>query len=371
MKIANFDPRWGALVGGATGTISESSVDDNASLVLHLTNQSGAARSAGDVVVIDTSTNEAFTTSTTSNTVTPIGVVDEAIAVGSNGRVVVGGYAAAVSTLGTSLRGDYLYHSSTAATAAHMFGTSPAPGAFGYVLAGGSNANTTAHIFPPYASSTISAASNTTDVGSSVVVGATGKYSDGAHVHRGVSSISHASNTFYGGVTLTTPGNTVGITKPSEGTLALTSVGGTGGGSSTPPEGYEAYCSADTTLTNANTWYDITGMSLSLPAGTYDLYAYIYGDDANAGATSIEIGIHNGTTQISSTATSKTTGAGQRFQVSIGHRLTLAGTTTVKVQASSTRGTSSTVIRTTASFGTGGVANTACRLRAIKVQTAP
>lgn len=229
MKISNFSPDYTALLAGGVGTIVSSSAAGNESLVLHLTNQSGAIRTAGDVVVIDTSTNESFTTSTTSNATVPIGVVDESIGVGSNGRVVVGGYAAAVSTLGLSVRGDYLYHSTTSNTAAHMFGTAPSQGAFGYVLAGGSNANTRAHIFPTVGGSTISAASNTTDVGSSVVVGGTGKYSDGAHVHRGLTSISHTSNTFYGGVTLTASGG-LGITKPSEGTLNLSAPVGSGGG---------------------------------------------------------------------------------------------------------------------------------------------
>ena len=272
MKLSNFDPNWGALLGGGAGVVADALVDSNSSLVLHLTNKSGATRSAGDVVIIDTATNESFTVSVTSNVTVPLGVVDEAIAIDSNGRVVVGGYAAAVSTLGLSARGDYLYHASNG-RAAHMFGTSPSAGAFGYVLAGGSNASTLAHIFPTYSSSTLSAASNTTDVGGSVVLGATGKYSDGAHVHRGVSAIAHSSNTLYGTVTLTTPGNTVGITMPSVGTLALTSVGGSGGSGTATGQGLVDFARSTRTsgnvTCNSTTWANVdTATDLTLTAST-------------------------------------------------------------------------------------------------------
>lgn len=45
-----------------------------------------------------------------------------------------------------------------------------------------------------------------------------------------VNSISHTSNTYSGAITLTTPGNTVGITSPASGTYAFTASGGGGGG---------------------------------------------------------------------------------------------------------------------------------------------
>lgn len=118
------------------------------STVLNLQNQSGATRSPGDVVVMDSSNNEAFTTSTTSNTTLIVGVVDESIGISSNGRVVVGGYARNVKTLGTAARGDYLFQSTTVATAAHLASGTPIAGAFGYVLKGGSGTAATAHIFP-------------------------------------------------------------------------------------------------------------------------------------------------------------------------------------------------------------------------------
>lgn len=123
------------------------------STVLNLTNQSGATRSPGDLVVIDTANSDSFKTSTTSNTTVFVGVVDESIGIGSNGRVIVSGYARAIKTLGTSVKGNFLYHSTTAATAAHMAGSTPSAGAFGEVLTAGSGTASTGYIFPTIQSS--------------------------------------------------------------------------------------------------------------------------------------------------------------------------------------------------------------------------
>lgn len=135
-----------------------------------------------------------------------------------------------------------------------------------------------------------------------------------------------------------------------------------------PPKAKEAYCSADTAITSANTWTDITGMSLSLEAGTWDVHAYAYGQDANSAGTSVGLAIHNGTTQVSSSGFTKDTGANNRFQLSCGALITLTGTTTVKIQGLSSRASSSTTFHTTEGWSGVGVANTACRIRAIRVQ---
>ena len=274
MKISNFAPEWGDLIGGAVGVAADASARHT--VMLDLTNQSGSARSFGDVVVIDRTTAESFTTSTTSNTVAYLGVLDEDIGITSNGRVVVEGYARAVNTIGVSAVGDFLYGSTTAAKAAHMGGTIPAVGAFGIVLTGGSNTNSKAYVFPTVQTSTLSAASNTTDVGGGIVVGGTGRYSDGAHVHRGVSSISHTSNTFYGAITFTTPGNTVGITSPSVGTLAFTAPGGTGGSGTATGQGLVDFAFAKRTsgsfTLNSTSWANLdTGLDLTLTAASGEI----------------------------------------------------------------------------------------------------
>jgi hypothetical protein len=197
--------------------------------VLSLTNQSAATREVGDVVIIDTANNESFTFSATSNYAAgPIGVVDEQIGISSNGRVVVAGYARSVQVGATVSRGQYLYHSSSSVTAEGAgFATE---GAFGYVLKGGSGRTPSAVIFPsvPDLRDHIAYASNSNDVSSVAAGGGSASVSRADHVHRGVTAVAHTSNTFYGTITLTTPGDTVGVTSPSTGTYALTSTGGSG-----------------------------------------------------------------------------------------------------------------------------------------------
>lgn len=69
----------------------------------------------------------------------------------------------------------------------------------------------------------LSFGSNSNDVSAIGAAGASILASPADHVHRGVTSIAHSSNTLYGTVTLTTPGNTVAIGNPSSGIYALSS----------------------------------------------------------------------------------------------------------------------------------------------------
>lgn len=78
--------------------------------------------------------------------------------------------------------------------------------------------------------------SNSNSVAVGNASGASTLASRADHVHLGVRSIAHASNTFSGPITLTTPGNTVGITSPGTGQLAFTATGGGGGGSGAPTD---------------------------------------------------------------------------------------------------------------------------------------
>lgn len=79
--------------------------------------------------------------------------------------------------------------------------------------------------------STVSYASNVNRVDVANVGGAASTVTRGDHVHLGVTSLSHTSNTFSGPVTLVAQG-TLGITSPSSGTFALSAGAGTGGGGS-------------------------------------------------------------------------------------------------------------------------------------------
>jgi hypothetical protein len=326
---------------------------------LNLANRSGGIRTPGDIVIIDTANDESFTTSTSSNTTVPIGVVDETIAIGSNGRIVVEGYAPFLKTLGTSARGDYLFHSTTTATAAHMAGTNPLPGAFGYVLKGGAGSNSSAHIFPTTEASSgaVSYASNSNQVGTANAGGASLLVSRADHVHRGVHSISHSSNTFYGDVTLTTSG-TLGITVPAPGTFNLSAgTGGGGGGSITVSENF---LTSPVTIAATNTFYD--GPSLSLAAGTYLLDAIVTIDVQTANHLTVKI--WDGTTLRSATPeTFHGTNGGQVALACHGY-VVLGATTTVKVSVAANNGTNNVIDNTGA---TNSTTNKASYLRATKI----
>lgn len=200
MKVANFDGAYPSQVGGQ-GTVASASIAGTGSasrtraVALILTNQTGGIRSAGDVVRISTVNDESFIVSNASNTPLPVGVVYDTIAVGSNGPVVVEGYAPSVQVLGNAQIGDFLYTSTTAYTAAHMAGSAPSGGAFGYVLADGSNRSPTALIFPTYQSAAISAGSNSTRVSEVSAAGAsTTLWSPYDHRHDGIGTITASSS---------------------------------------------------------------------------------------------------------------------------------------------------------------------------------
>lgn len=235
------------------------------SVVLPLTNRTGATRSPGDVVIIDTANNESFTSALASNFGGPIGVVDETIGIGSNGRVVVEGYARQVKVLATASRGDYLYHSSSALTAAHMAGSGPTAGAFGYVLKGGSGTEPSAHIFPTYAAlgaaASASAGSNSMSVGATNQAGVAATFSPSDHRHLGIHTVtSSSSNTLQRPTINIRAGTNVGVTATDtdgDGTLDTITIhssgagGGGGGGISHTYLGYNTVGGSTETMTNS------------------------------------------------------------------------------------------------------------------------
>jgi hypothetical protein len=75
----------------------------------------------------------------------------------------------------------------------------------------------------------VSYGSNANEVSYANAPGASALVSRADHVHRGVTSLSHASNTYAGPVILT-PGANVAITSPSSGTFAIHSAASGGGG---------------------------------------------------------------------------------------------------------------------------------------------
>jgi hypothetical protein len=115
-------------------------------VVVPLTNKSGGAVAAGDVVIVDTSNNEAFTTTTSGAYTGGIGIAQETIANNAIGRVLVEGYAALVNTSASVTRGNY-GKTHTVAKQAVDAGASRVAGAFCQFLTGGTTP--TARIFPP------------------------------------------------------------------------------------------------------------------------------------------------------------------------------------------------------------------------------
>ena len=106
-----------------------------------LTNKSAAQRTAGDVVVVDTTTNDSFTTTVTAGYQKFSGIVQETIAVGSAGIVKHYGVTTVKVTDATS-RGDWLTTSTTAGSALSTTATDPPAGSFAIALSSSVGAGT-------------------------------------------------------------------------------------------------------------------------------------------------------------------------------------------------------------------------------------
>lgn len=115
------------------------------SLIIPLVNKSGGAVIRGDVVILDTGNNAAFTTTTSASSVLAIGVVQESIANNATGRVLVSGYADLVNVNASVTRGNY-GATYTVAKQATDAGASRAAGTFCQFLTGGTTP--TAKVYP-------------------------------------------------------------------------------------------------------------------------------------------------------------------------------------------------------------------------------
>lgn len=86
-------------------------------VVVPLTNKSGGALSEGAVVIVDTTADDAFTTTTGVGNELVLGVVVETIADDAIGRVITQGYAPIVEMDAATTRGQYLTTSTSAGKA--------------------------------------------------------------------------------------------------------------------------------------------------------------------------------------------------------------------------------------------------------------
>jgi hypothetical protein len=105
-------------------------------VVVPLTNKSGGSVAAGDVVVVDTTNNDAFTTSTAGAVTGTVGIAQETIANNATGRVLLSGYAALVNTSASVTRGNF-GKTHTVAKQAIDAGGSRTVGTFCQFLTGG------------------------------------------------------------------------------------------------------------------------------------------------------------------------------------------------------------------------------------------
>jgi hypothetical protein len=93
--------------------------------------------------------------------------------------------------------------------------------------------------------------------------------------------------------------------------------------------------SADVVMTNAGTWYD--GPSISLAAGTWMIDSCVtVQKGAVSGVGDLSARITNGTTHYASSEATWNTRSASMTSISLSTRITLASTTTIKVQAVST-----------------------------------
>lgn len=104
-------------------------------VVMRPTNKSGGSIAIGDVVVVDTTNDCAFTTTTSAQATLQIGIAQETIANNAAGLVAIGGYVALVNVTASVTRGRYAETSTTAKKATQN--TTRRQGSFAVFLTGG------------------------------------------------------------------------------------------------------------------------------------------------------------------------------------------------------------------------------------------
>jgi len=114
-------------------------------VVVPLTNKSGGAVALGDVVIVDTGNNDAFTTTTSAAFTGGIGVVQETIANNAIGRVLLSGYTSLVNVNASVTRGHWGATHTVAKQAADA--SARGAGTFCQFLTGGTTPD--AIVYPP------------------------------------------------------------------------------------------------------------------------------------------------------------------------------------------------------------------------------
>ena len=124
-----------------------------------------------------------------------------------------------------------------------------------------------------------------------------------------------------------------------------------------------ASLSADVALTTTATWYD--GPSVSLPAGTWLVIGQITHVRSATTAETIYSRISNGTTHYSSTQFYHASVTGTGVILPMIAKITLAATTTIKLQATSSAGASTSTMK--AALTANGAGNNATNIIAVRL----
>lgn len=205
--------------------------------------------------------------------------------------------------------------------------------------------------------------SNSNNVASAGAGGASTLASRADHVHLGVTSIAHTSNTFSGPITLVAGAN-IGITSSTAGTYRIdgsAAAGGGGGGSVTAAT---TFLTAPVTQTNADTYYD--GPSASFAAGTWLFSGNI--EVKVTGVTGWQTAkLWDGTTSYA--ASECFIGdAGEAHSLSFTNvSVVLGSTTTIKISAACTAGSSAGSILDTPGNNATGLTDKASWITGIKI----
>lgn len=280
--------------------------------VAYKLNNSGVAIIAGDVVVPDTSANNAFTTTTSAGVVTGVWVADESIANGATGRVVTSGHVTLVNVSASVTRGHTGATHTVAKQAASTGTTARGVGTFCKFTTGGTTPE--ADIWPVdlLGSSLTNPMTTTGDIIQSsdnsgtparLAAAAAGKILTGA----GTGTVSA-----WGQGPLTTTGDLmIGATGGTPTRLAVGAAGTTLAGGTTPayvfPPGYEydyveITSSVNVTATTEGTATTvITGSSVAYDGSTVvyvEFYAPFINPDSGAQDRAIIIVLYDGASSI-------------------------------------------------------------------------
>jgi len=116
--------------------------------VIPMTNKSGGACAEGEVVVVDETTDDAFTTTNDEGKKEVVGIVAEAIANNAEGRIICSGYAPVLEVDAATARGDWLKTADTDPGKATPT-ADPAEGSFAIALSAvGAAGQVSAFVFP-------------------------------------------------------------------------------------------------------------------------------------------------------------------------------------------------------------------------------